>query len=93
MFATFGAFSAIALPILGACFATWSPADLTALLTLVGVFFATDFATSGAFVRIVFAMSGALSATALPTAGAFFAISETSPPIMSVPLFFAMRPA
>lgn len=88
--ATFGAFSAIALPICGARLATWSPAARTALPTVGEVFDATLRATSGAFFLSVFAISGALSATALPTAGAFFAISPTRSPSMSVPFLFVM---
>jgi S-(hydroxymethyl)glutathione dehydrogenase/alcohol dehydrogenase len=63
------------------------------LPTCGGAVDATDFATSGAFVRIVFAISGALSATALPTAGAFFAISPTRSPSMSERFLFAMAAA
>ena len=91
--AIFGAFSAIALPICGARFATWSPAHLTALPTVADVFAATFLATCGAFERSVFAIPGALSATALPTAGAFFAISPTRSPNMSEPFFCAMEAA
>ena len=91
--ATLGAFSAIALPICGARLATWSPAARTALPTVGDVFDATFLATWGAIVRSVFAISGALSATSFPTAGAFFAISPTRSPSMSDPFLFAIRAA
>jgi hypothetical protein len=81
--ATLGALSLIALPTCGARRETESPAARITFPTRGGVLEASFLAASGAFLLTVRAIFGARSATALPTAGAFWAMSLTRSPSLS----------